>query len=135
MAVLVDRNTASAGEIIAACLQDHHRAVVVGERTFGQALVKNIIPLQGGKSALKLATAAYYRPSGKNMHRYPNSTEADDWGVIPDENFQVAMSEEELKQYQKYRQQRDVLSDNASPAVEFHDRLLQRALEYLQAKE
>jgi carboxyl-terminal processing protease len=65
MAVLVDRNTASAGEIIAACLQDHHRAIVVGERTFGQALVKNIIPLQDGRSALKLATAAYYRPNGK----------------------------------------------------------------------
>jgi carboxyl-terminal processing protease len=131
MAVLVDRNTASAGEIIAACLQDHRRAAIVGERTFGQAMVKNIIPLQGGKSALKLATAAYFRPSGKNMHRYPNSTEADDWGVVPDENFQVTLSEEEIKGYQKYRQQKDVIREGETPVVEFNDRLLQRALAYL----
>jgi carboxyl-terminal processing protease len=59
--VLVNRNTASAAEIVAACLQDHQRAVVVGERTFGQAVVRSLIPLQGGVGTLKLPVATYYR--------------------------------------------------------------------------
>src|SRR6185503_10645648 len=104
MVVLVNRNTASAAEIIAACLQDHHRAVVIGERTFGQALVKSLFPLKGG-SALKLPVAAYYRPNGKSVHRFPHLTEADDWGVKPDEGYEVAMTDEELKQYEKYRRE------------------------------
>jgi carboxyl-terminal processing protease len=128
MALLVNRQTASAAEIIAACLQDHHRAVLIGERTFGQALVKSLFPLKGG-SALKLPVAAYYRPNGKSVHRFPHLTEADDWGVKPDEGYEVAMTDDELKQYEKYRRERDAL--NAPATVEFHDRQLQAALGYI----
>ncbi|MEK6234818.1 MAG: S41 family peptidase, partial [Planctomycetales bacterium] len=69
VAILVNRFSASASEIFAACLQDHNRAIVIGERTWGKGSVQNVIDLEEGKSALKLTTASYWRPSGKNIHR------------------------------------------------------------------
>jgi carboxyl-terminal processing protease len=93
MAVLVNRYSASASEIVSACLQDHRRAVVVGERTYGKGSVQNIIKMENGASALKLTTASYWRPSGKNIHRFPDrkSFEAagidpDEWGVRPNDS-------------------------------------------------
>ena len=56
--MLVNSNTASAAEIVAACLQDHQRAVVVGERTFGQGVVRSLIPLKEGVGTLKLPSDA-----------------------------------------------------------------------------
>jgi len=90
MAVLVNSNTASAAEIVTACLQDHHRAVVVGERTFGQGIVRSLIQLKSGIGALKLPVATYYRPNGKSVNRFPASKDSDDWGVTPDEGYAVA---------------------------------------------
>ena len=97
MAVLVNSNTASAAEIVAACLQDHHRAIVVGQRTFGQGIVRTIVQLKSGMGALKLPVAAYYRPNGKNVNRYPASKDSDDWGVTPDEGYAVAVGDDELQ--------------------------------------
>ncbi len=71
MAIIVNHYSASASEIVAACLQDHHRAVIVGERSWGKGSVQNVIELENGTSALKLTTASYHRPSGKNIHRFP----------------------------------------------------------------
>jgi carboxyl-terminal processing protease len=64
--VLVDRFSASSSEIVAAALRDHRRAVVVGERTFGKALVQSIDPLDNG-AALELTIARYYTPSGSDI--------------------------------------------------------------------
>jgi carboxyl-terminal processing protease len=69
IAILTDRNTASASEIVAACLQDHHRAVIIGERTFGKGTVQDVVTLQPKRSALKLTTASYWRPSNRNIDR------------------------------------------------------------------
>jgi carboxyl-terminal processing protease len=134
LALLVNRNTASAAEIVAACLQDHQRAVVVGERTFGQALVRTLIPLKGGVGTLKLPVATYSRPNGKNMNRFPDAKDSDDWGVSPDPGYEVALTDEELKQYEKDRAARDVLNSEATPKVEFQDRQLQKALDCVQAQ-
>ena len=70
---------------MAACLQDHHRAVIVGERSWGKGSVQNVIELERGTSALKLTTASYHRPSGKNIHRFPGMSEKTKWGVMPDQ--------------------------------------------------
>jgi carboxyl-terminal processing protease len=134
MAVLVNRYSASASEIVSAALQDHKRAVVVGERTWGKGSVQNVIELESGKSALKLTTASYHRPSGKNIHRFPDSKETDEWGVMPDENYAVKFSDPEMKSYFDYRHQRDVLSKEGPPSSEFVDRQLAKALEYLTEK-
>jgi len=131
IAVLVNRNTASAGEIIAASLQDNRRAVVIGERTYGQGIVRSIFQLKSGIGAMKIPVAAYYRPNGKPMNRYPDSKESADWGVHPDPGYEVAFTDEELSQYEKDRSARDALSAENTPRTKFQDTQLQKALAYL----
>ena len=100
MAVLVNRHSASASEIVAACLQDHGRAVVVGERSYGKGSVQKLLYLKPDEtSAVKLTTETYWRPSGKNIHRSPNSKETDEWGVRPDPELEVPTTEEERVRY------------------------------------
>jgi carboxyl-terminal processing protease len=109
MAVLVNRYSASASEIFSACLQDHKRAVIIGERTFGKGSVQNVIDLDGGKSALKRTTASYKRPNGHNIHRFPNAKESDEWGVTPDKDFELKLSDGEMFQLVQNRRERDIL--------------------------
>ena len=119
MAVLVNRYSASASEIVAACLQDHKRAVIVGERTWGKGSVQNVIDLEDGRSALKLTTATYWRPSGKNIHRFDDAKESDQWGVQPDEGLELKLTDSELLALMEDRRQRDiVLPKPEKPAVE-----------------
>lgn len=109
MAVLVNHYSASASEIVSACLQDNHRAVVIGERTWGKGSVQNVIELEGGKSALKLTTASYHRPNGKNIHRFPDAKETDEWGVMPDSGFEVKLNGAQTGRLIEYRRKRDIL--------------------------
>ncbi|HEV7222489.1 MAG TPA: S41 family peptidase [Pirellulales bacterium] len=147
VAVLVDHLTASASEIVSACLQDHHRAVVVGERTWGKGTVQNVIPLESGKSALKLTVATYWRPSEKNIHRVRDAKESDDWGVRPDPGFEVKLTEEQMRRVVEERHLRDVLKppgrkptpaapagDQAKPGSAPFDPQLDKAVEYLKTK-
>ncbi len=64
--VLIDAGTASASEIVAGALQDHHRALVMGVRSFGKGSVQSILPM-GQRAALRLTTARYYTPSGRSV--------------------------------------------------------------------
>jgi carboxyl-terminal processing protease len=146
VALLVNRYSASASEILSAALQDHGRAVVVGERTYGKGSVQNVIEMENHSSALKLTTASYWRPSGKNIHRFPDSKEADEWGVKPSEGFEVTLKDDERIAYVVYRRDRDIVhgkpgapappppagdKDKEKDKKPFEDRVLQRALEYL----
>jgi len=120
MVVLVDHYSASASEILSACLQDHRRAAVVGQRTWGKGTVQNVIEMEGGRSALKLTTATYWRPSGKNIHRLSTASDEDDWGVSPDEGLEVVLESEEFQRMYRERRARDVL-DTSSEANDTHD--------------
>jgi carboxyl-terminal processing protease len=66
--VLTDERSASASEIVAGALQDHDRAVIVGQTTFGKGLVQSVFNLEGGY-ALKLTTAKWFTPSGRSIQR------------------------------------------------------------------
>lgn len=131
MAILVNRYSASASEIVSAALQDHKRAAVIGERTWGKGSVQNVIELENGKSALKLTTASYHRPSGKNIHRFPSAKESDEWGVMPDDGYTVQFSNDDMKEYLDYRRVRDVLSKEGPPKSNFVDKQLAKALEFV----
>ncbi len=75
LGILVDGNSASASEIFAACLQDHKRAIVVGEKTFGKGSVQTIFALPENGGAIRLTTAKYYTPSRRVIHE--NGVEPD----------------------------------------------------------
>src|SRR6476659_10520460 len=83
LVVLINGGSASASEIVAGALQDHHRATLVGTRSFGKGSVQTIIPL-GSHGALRLTTARYYTPSGRSIQAK---------GIEPD-----VLVEEELPQ-------------------------------------
>jgi len=72
--VLVNHGSASASEIVAGALQDHHRALIVGTATFGKGLVQTVVPLSQGR-AIKLTTSRYFTPSGDSIHEI---------GITPD---------------------------------------------------
>jgi carboxyl-terminal processing protease len=81
LAVLTDRGSASASEIVAGALQDLDRGVIVGARTFGKGLVQTVLPLNYG-AQLKVTTARYYTPSGRSIQVVDYSSK-DGAGVIP----------------------------------------------------
>ena len=141
IAILLNRYSASASEIVAAALQDHARAVIFGERSYGKGSVQNVLPMENSASALKLTTASYWRPSGINIHRFPDSKETDDWGVKPNQGNEIKLTDEERAAYYKYRRERDIIKKSGDPPPKegvknepFRDKVLQKALEYLRAE-
>lgn len=137
IAVLINRNSASASEIVSAALQDHNRAVVVGERSYGKGSVQKIIKLAGDPPAgLKLTTDTYWRPSGKNIHRHPDSKEADEWGVKPNPGFEVPMTDTERLDFLRYMRNRDIVRKEKAkdPEKPFADRVLDKAVEHLKGE-
>jgi len=131
------------GRVSAVMLYPNYRGLM-GERTWGKGTVQSMIPLEGGKSLLKLTIASYWRPSGENIHHMPDATPKDRWGVTPDEGYEVPMTEQEYAAFRKYRSERDLIGSvppaeestaaAQSPASAFTDRPLQRAAEYLRGK-
>jgi carboxyl-terminal processing protease len=137
MVVLLNRYSASASEIVAAALQDNHRAVIIGERSYGKGSVQKIIKLGGDPpTALKLTTDTYWRPSGANMHRYPDSKDTDEWGVKPNPGFEIAMKDDERLDYLRYRRNKDIVRKDKpkEPDKPFTDRALDKAVEHLKGE-
>ena len=107
--------------------------------------MQTLIQLEGGRSLLKLTTASYRRPSGKNIHRFPDAKETDQWGVMPDAGMKIELGDEEMTRLiQDRREDRDILQlpakdgekkadakEKSPPAV---DRQLQAAVKYVAAE-
>ena len=136
LAVLINQNSASASEIVAACLQDHQRAVVVGQQSYGKGTVQEVTDMGESLGTLKLTVATYWRPSGRNIHRAKDDAKGAAWGVVPDEGFRVVVDDEEHARYHHWLEDRDSgrpPADRLGPAggKEFVDRPLVKALEYV----
>lgn len=134
MVVLVNGRSASASEILAACLQDHNRAIVCGQRSWGKGTVQNAIAMENRKSTLKITTASYWRPSEKNIHRHEGATEDDQWGVLPNPGFEVKLERDEEFEVLRYRNFRDRKNIGGQVDQELEltvDRQLKKAVEYL----
>lgn len=137
LAVLVNQGSASASEIVAGALQDHQRAFVVGQRTFGKASVQQVMPLAGG-AGLRLTIARYYTPLGRLIQRdYHNKDKekAEEGGILPDIEIDVK-PKDELEAFAPYR---DVVyvPGKPAPVLKFtaKDPSLEKAVAILTGKE
>ena len=120
--VLVNLGSASAAEIVTGCLQDLHRAVVLGEKTFGKGSVQTIFPLDDG-SALKLTVAKYYTPSHKVIHQH---------GITPDILVPLSDADEAALLLKRTPGGLDGLPvGNRARVDEIHDEQLERAEDLL----
>jgi carboxyl-terminal processing protease len=129
LAVLVNRVSASASEIVAGALQDkmHKRAVLIGERTQGKGSVQGITPYPGGGAQLKYTMAYYHLPSGKRVESRKTVKEEGrkDWGLAPD--IELFLRSDELRELLQVQRDNDVLVQANSE--ERHGSLKKRTLE------
>src|SRR5207302_5697445 len=137
MVCLVNGLSASGSEIVAACLQDHERAIIMGERSYGKGSVQNIQPFEGGE--LKFTTASYWRPSGKNINKSSTSGKDDEeWGVIPNPGFTLNLSDKDRDQLYEYQHESEIIPRRdlkpKEKKTDFKDKQLEMALEYLRGQ-
>jgi C-terminal processing protease CtpA/Prc len=103
MVVLVGPETSGGGELIAAALQDHGRAKVVGQRTRGKGSVQQVKELCDGQHRIRLTTGHILRPNGKPLDRYTGEPGTDDWGVKPDAGLEIRLTPEFRQQHREWR--------------------------------
>lgn len=139
LAVLINQYSASASEIVAAALADHHRAAIVGQRSFGKGTVQSAIPIEQGRSELRLTIATYWRPSGQNIHRSRAAKPADAWGVLPDKGLEVSLNDAQFAETLGRQRKREAVRSGDAPferdmqAEVTADLQLAKALEHLGA--
>ena len=133
LACLVNGDTSSAGEIFVAALQDHHRAIVVGERSHGKGSVQNTNSIN--HYDLTCTIGLFLRPSGKKLDcMMIPGRDANEWGVTPDTGNVVQLEQKEQDALKEHLERRSYIyrrDDSAKESPEFKDRQLQRALEVL----
>lgn len=140
MVCLVNGGSASASEIVAAALQDHGRAIVVGSRTYGKGSVQTINPFltPGGPAQLKLTTATYWRPNNRNMNRTSTSKDEDEWGVLPNAGYTLKLGTKELNDLQDFQRENEIIHRPGykppDSKADFKDRQLDLAIDYLRGQ-
>ncbi|MFO0877097.1 MAG: S41 family peptidase [Gemmataceae bacterium] len=143
MVCLVNGFSASGSEIVSAALQDHNRAVIIGERSYGKGSVQNIrdfevVDYKSGeakKAEIKLTTASFWRPNGKNLNKASTAgKDEEEWGVIPDKT--IKLTTKERRELAEYQRNTETIEPEASrsKAKEYKDRQLEAALEYLRGQ-
>jgi carboxyl-terminal processing protease len=95
IAVLINEDTASSSEVFTACLQDHHRALIVGVRSYGKGSIQQLFDVGKDGAMVKLTTALYYPPSGRNIDKLNKPEGSDEWGISPDPGLEVKLDKAE----------------------------------------
>jgi len=140
MAVLINGNSASASEIVSACLKDYGRAVVVGERSYGKGSVQTVAPFRDTGGQLKMTIARYFPPSDKNIDKSNSGGKPEDeWGVLPDAGYEVKLSRDEQREMADLFRDRELIprKDGKGEKIdkkETKDTQLAKAFEYLTAQ-
>ncbi|HMC10894.1 MAG TPA: S41 family peptidase, partial [Pirellulaceae bacterium] len=131
--VLVNGQTASAAEVLAGALQDNQRALVLGTRTVGKGSVQTLIKLEDGSGAIKLTTAQYRLPSGRNIDKRVGEKS---WGIDPDDGYFIPLESAQTKALLAERQRREIIGKTsaAPPNEKANDPQLAAALRSLTAK-
>ena len=142
MVCLVNGDTTRMGEVLAACLQDHRRALIVGERTQGYASLQHYTS-HGGTFTVAVTAGVFFRPNGKKLDRIsPPGKPSDEWGVTPDPGYEVKLTADERTQLRARFESQPAIPPPGQAAKErakeraaaFKDRQLERAVEYLRTK-
>ena len=136
IAVLVNGYSASAAEILSACLQDYSRGVVVGERSYGKGSVQSVEDFLPTGGQIKMTTARYFPPLGRNIDKLSTGGKDDEeWGVKPNGGYEVELSREEKQDLAEYFRDREIISPKNAPAKPddkpFDDKQLNKAIDYL----
>jgi len=118
VAVLIDRDSASASELVAGTLQDLNRATIVGETSYGKGSVQRIMPLD--ETALRLTIATYHTPSGRTPHEV---------GITPD--VPVAITDEDRANLDSFRRRDSLSPEEAETLRAWKDPVILAALEAL----
>jgi carboxyl-terminal processing protease len=126
MVVLINGDTASASEILAAALQDHRRAIVVGTRSFGKGVIQGILTLPFQSGILQLTEAEYRRPNGAGLHRKNDADDADDWGVVPDRIIELAEAERSAVSQYRLLCSNVIATDRRAVLEQFRQQIAQR---------
>jgi carboxyl-terminal processing protease len=133
LVVLINRETASSAEVLAAALQDNHRAVLVGERTYGKGYVGRLFPLGEHLGGLRVTVASFQRPSGKTLDRHDAPAGSTEVGVSPEPGMEVTLDAADDDRWVAafYRPQPIVDPAQLAPPAASEDRVLNRGLAVL----
>jgi len=139
MACLVNGGSASGSEIVAACHQNNGRADVVGELSYGKGSVQNGQPYKPTGADIKTATATFWRQSGKNLNRSSTKgREDEEWGVMPNPGYTVKITTKERDDLMEALRDAEIIPRRDLPPkgqkLEFKDRQLEKALEYVRGQ-
>ena len=141
MVCLVNGGSASASEIVSACLQDHGRAIIMGSRSYGKGSVQTIEPFEEATSFIKLTTATFWRPSNKNLNKADTKgRDEDEWGVTPNKGFAINLSTNEDNDLFDHLREAEIIragpakDAKVGPGSEFRDRQLDMAVQYLRGQ-
>jgi len=136
LVVLINGGSASASEIVSACLQDHERATIVGERSYGKGSVQSLSVLRSIGGQVKFTTARYFPPSDKNIDKLSTGGKDDEeWGVKPDKGHEVKLTREQTRDLAEFIRESEVIRpEGKQNPKKIDDKQLAAAVAVLQAK-